>query len=117
MTLVLGRSSKNATTPKLTLRSNQVSHESSTGAHKSDIDALKAKWQMLINSTEIEIKVVRIEKSPTDGGLGIRLNGIQDHDDNGQPQVSYHGNRFMTFQLSQFELFQPIFPSIPYVTL
>ena len=36
------------------------------------------------------MKVVTVEKSPTDGGLGIRLDGIQEHNLQGEPVGSIH---------------------------
>ena len=38
----------------------------------------------------MEVKVVTVEKSSTDGGLGIRLDGIQEHNLQGEPVGSIH---------------------------
>ena len=53
-------------------------------------DTIRAYWKTHLNNEFLEVKVVTVEKSPTDGGLGIRLDGIQEHDKQGDPVGSIH---------------------------
>jgi multiple PDZ domain protein len=56
-----------------------------------DIERIKSKWkQRLGGGTLMEIKVVTITKASADGGLGVRLDGIQERDDNDVPQGYIH---------------------------
>ena len=56
----------------------------------SDIERIRGEWRQRLGGDPVEVKVVTVTKASADGGLGVRLDGIQERDEQDVPQGYIH---------------------------
>ena len=56
----------------------------------SDIERIRGEWRQRLGGDLVEVKVVTVTKASADGGLGVRLDGIQERDEQDVPQGYIH---------------------------